>query len=219
MKTGIGTRRGFTLLEVLLAIMIGAWLTMSATILIFSMGELWGRGTDERLFDRHVRGVSRFMDGILRDASASASSAGQTSAVWWEEPAGTEFNGEELLTFELQRSPGVLVWPGQALPNVVCSFQLDRDGLFLLWKSRLEADYEDASPRRTRLSPFATDLEYFYYDGEAEPPVWDQSNEPETDSEGVPLVPSRVQITFTYEEESRTVTLVFPQAPSGVPLY
>ena len=52
-------RRGFTLLELLMAITIGAMLMVAASTFVFSMGELWGRGTDERLFDRHVRGVSR----------------------------------------------------------------------------------------------------------------------------------------------------------------
>lgn len=202
-----------------MAITIGAMLMVAASTFVFSMGELWGRGTDERLFDRHVRGVSRFLDGLLRDAAANSSASGGTGAIWWEEPAGNEFNGEELLTFEVQESPGVLVWPGEALPNVVCSLLLDRDGLFLVWKSRLETDYGDVSPRRTRISPFAREIEYYYYDEESDPPVWEQSPDPETDSDGKPMVPSRLRITFTYEEETRTVNLILPRATASVPLY
>lgn len=202
-----------------MAVMIGAMLMVAASTFVFSMGELWGRGTDERLFDRHVRGVGRFLDGLLREAAASSSASGETGALWWEEPAGAEYAGDELLTFEVEDSPGVLVWPGEALPNVVCSFLLDDDGLFLIWKSRLEVDYGEAPPRRTRISPFAREIEYFYYDEESDPPVWEQSPEPETDSEGNPRLPSRLRVTFTYEDETRMVNLVLPVSSTSVPLY
>jgi prepilin-type N-terminal cleavage/methylation domain-containing protein len=214
------SRRGFTLLELLMAIMIGALLMVAASTFVFSMGELWGRGGEERLFDRHVRGVTRFMDGLLRGAVAAADANGEVAAVWWAEPIGSEYTDEELLTFELQEGPGVLVWPGEALPNVVCAFQLDRDdGLFLLWKSLLEVDYEDASPRRTRLSPFVDKIEYIYYDSESDPPEWEQESEPMTDSAGVPMLPSRLQISFVYGDETRVVDLVLPTTSVGVPLY
>ena len=214
------SRQGFTLLELLMAITIGALLMVAASTFVFSMGELWGRGGEERLFDRHVRGVTRFMDTLLRGAVATAEVNGETTAVWWAEPIGNEYTDDELLTFELQESPGVLVWPGEALPNVVCSFQLDRDdGLFLLWKSRLEVDYEDVSPRRTRLSPFVEEIEYIYYDGESDPPEWEQESEPMTDSAGKPMLPSRIQMSFVYGDESRMVNLVLPTTSVGVPLF
>ena len=203
-----------------MSITLGAFIITGATFSIFSMSELWGHGTEARLFDRHVRGVSRFMDHLLRSAVATASATGETSAMWWAEPVGNDYTDSELLTFELQESPGVLVWPGEALPNVVCSFQLDRDdGLFLLWKSRLEMDFDDASPRRTRLSPFVRDIEYIYYDIESDPPEWDRESEPMTDSDGTPMLPSRLQLSFEYGDESRLIDLVLPTGSFGVPLY
>ncbi len=48
----LDSRHGFTLLELLMAIMIGALLMVAASTFVFSMGELWGRGGEERLFDR-----------------------------------------------------------------------------------------------------------------------------------------------------------------------
>ena len=218
--SALRSRRGFTLIELLMAITIGALLMVAASTFVFSMGELWGRGTEERLFDRHVRGVSRFLDGLLRGAVSTASTTGEAAAIWWAEPIGNEYTDEELLTFELQESPGVLVWPGETLPYVVCSLQLDRtDGLFLLWKSRLEVDYEDVSPRRTRLSPFVEDIEYIYYDTDRDPPEWEREKEPVTDSEGQPMLPSRIQLSFVYGEETRVVSLVLPSMSTGVPLY
>ena len=48
-------RRGFTLLELLLAMALAATVLIGLNTFVFSMGELWGRGGDVRLFDRHVR--------------------------------------------------------------------------------------------------------------------------------------------------------------------
>ena len=61
--SGIGA--GFTLLELLLSLALIGMLLVAMNQFIFSMGELWGRGADVRLFDRHVRAVTRFMDKTL----------------------------------------------------------------------------------------------------------------------------------------------------------
>jgi prepilin-type N-terminal cleavage/methylation domain-containing protein len=50
-----GGRGGFTLLEILLSLALIGLLLVSLFTFIFSMGELWGRNTDVRLFDLHVR--------------------------------------------------------------------------------------------------------------------------------------------------------------------
>src|SRR3982751_472207 len=61
--------RGFTLLEILLSLALVALMLVSLNQLVFSMGELWGRGSDVRLFDQHVRAVTRFLDHEMRSAS------------------------------------------------------------------------------------------------------------------------------------------------------
>jgi hypothetical protein len=157
------------------AVAIGAMLIVAAIGFALSMGELWGNGSETRLFDQHVRGVSRFLENLLRHAEPApqppdssvqtatpeetaqqirqAREAGITLAemqdpVSWQRPRGRNFSGDELLTFQLAESPGVFAWPEHPLPFVVCSLRVDRrDGLFLLWKSRLELDFEDETPR------------------------------------------------------------------------
>ena len=62
------SRRGFTLIEVLLSITIAGALLVAAVSLALSMGEVWGNGSGKRLFDQHVRGVTRFLDTVLRQA-------------------------------------------------------------------------------------------------------------------------------------------------------
>ena len=53
-------KRGFTLLEVLVAMALAALVLVGMNTFMFSMSELWGRNVDLRLFDQHVRAVSRF---------------------------------------------------------------------------------------------------------------------------------------------------------------
>ena len=56
----------FTLLEMLLALALVALLLVAMNTFIFSMAELWGQRTDLRLFDQHVRAVTRFLNNELR---------------------------------------------------------------------------------------------------------------------------------------------------------
>jgi len=219
-----GNRGGFTLVEILLAVTIGAWVIVAATTFVFSMGELWGRGGEDRLFDRHVRGASRFLERLFREAAngmqASSGESEEDGPISWSAPAGSGFADEELLTFELPQSPGLLVWPDEPLPYVVCSLRLDpSEGLFLLWKSRLEIDFEDESPRETRISPFVREISYFYYDEGVDSPTWEENQDPLTDTQRQPLLPDRVRLTFEYENLTRTADLVLPKLVSGVPLY
>ncbi len=60
--------RGFTLLEILLAVALAAMLLVAVNFFVLSMGELWGGGSEERLFDRHVRGVTRFVDALVQQS-------------------------------------------------------------------------------------------------------------------------------------------------------
>ena len=61
-----GATRAFTLLELLLALALVGLLLVAMNTLVFSMGELWGRGSEPRLFDQHVRAVTRFLENELR---------------------------------------------------------------------------------------------------------------------------------------------------------
>lgn len=224
---------GFSLPELLVAVVIGAALIVTAVTFAFSMGELWGSGSETRLFDQHVRGVTRFLEGILQHAkpppAEAASSIQAPSAetedllMAWQKPRGKSGGGinEELLTFELPESPGVFAWPEQPLPFVVCALRLDsRDGLFLQWKSRLEIDFDDVAPRELRVSPFVTGITYYYYESEEnQKPQWDERSDPRMGENRKLEVPQRLRLTFAYEGVTREVDLILPGVASGVPVY
>ena len=61
--------RAFTLIEILVAMAIAMMVFVAVTTLLFSMGELWGRNSDARLFQLHARNVTRFLEGELARAT------------------------------------------------------------------------------------------------------------------------------------------------------
>ncbi|MBE2213800.1 MAG: hypothetical protein IAE82_08010 [Opitutaceae bacterium] len=237
----------------LLSIAIAGSLIVAAVTLALSMGEVWGNGSGRRLFDQHVRGVTRFLDTILRQAepppdntATSGVGAAQNEAqeaqqeqregpaalgtesgqepVVWQEVRGNAYGNERLLTFELPTSPGVFAWPEQPLPFVVCALRVDpRKGLFLLWKSRLEIDFEDERPRELLVSRYVTGIRYFYYDGDKATPTWEEEERPRTGTvdgrAGEWLVPQRIRLTFEYKGDIQETDLIIPTAKLGVPVY
>jgi len=127
--------RGFTLIEVLLAMFLAGLVLVGLNTFIFSMSELWGRNSDVRLFDQHVRAVTRFLQK------------------------------EIMITYMELTGNRTLSWPGNPLPEVYCSLQVRRDkGLYMLWHSDLENHFNDDPPRESLVSPFVTAISYDYFD-------------------------------------------------------
>jgi len=206
---------GFTLIEVLLAIALAGGLIIAANMFVLSMGELWGRGTDERMFEQHVRGVSRFLENLSRSAVASGA---EGDVFTMDSPKGYESQSSPLLSFEVNEAPGVCVWPGRPLPRVVVWLNVNReDGLVLLWKSRLEEDFGEVPPRATGVSRFVTGVEFEYYDdGRLE---WRREGAPIIDPGGEARLPGRVRLRFTRGETSREVSIALPTKGAKVILW
>ncbi|MEX2382794.1 MAG: prepilin-type N-terminal cleavage/methylation domain-containing protein [Opitutales bacterium] len=205
-------KQGFTLLEILLALFLGSMILVSVSTFLFSMGELWGRGGDERLFERHVNGVTRFLQNNLTTTFHSQADGGdngsQAPATIASPPSQRDI-GDGYISFELLESPGFFSWPDdRPLPFVVCYLELaPGEGLSVLWHSRLEIDFEDQMPRKTLLSPFAREWTFEYYDVESE--TWTERNDFERDDQQDYLLPDRVRIRFAWKtfEKERVVTL------------
>ncbi len=219
-KRALSSNRGFTLLEVMLAVFMGSALLVAATAFVFALGELWGKGANVWLFQKHVRGVSRFLEQSVQKSGWKAPSGESGTAVYWSSRGGRAYENEQLLTFELEKSPGVLVWPDTPLPHVVCSLELDREkGLYLLWRSRLEADFQEEEPRRTLISPFVTEIKYYYIDAEDEEAEWEVEEEPIKETDGQHILPQRIEIVFEYEGKEEKRQIVLPTVFNGVPFF
>ena len=213
-------RSGFTLLEIMFAVFMGAALLVAATTFVFSLGELWGKGANVWLFQKHVRGVSRFLEQSFQTSSWKLSDGEVESVVYWSNRGGREYENEELLTFELEKSPGVLVWPEDPLPYVVCSLELDdEEGLYLLWRSRLEEDFGEEEPRKTLISPFVKGIKYFYIDPEDEDAEWEIEEDPVKETDGTFTLPQRIEIIFAHEGQEEKRQIPLPSLFSGVPMF
>jgi prepilin-type N-terminal cleavage/methylation domain-containing protein len=208
--------RGFTLIEVLLSMALAALVLVGLNTFIFSMGELWGRNSDVRLFDQHVRAVTRYLQGEIWRASLPPAAAASSTPVAVSPITPSGGSQENLITYMELSGSRILKWPDSPLPEVICSLQVRRDqGLFMLWHSDLENHFNDDPPRETQVSPFVTAMAYDYFDTDLN--RWTTETALRTDSSGNPLAPQRLRITFTYDKMTRTALLTVPAVGQGLP--
>ena len=209
---------GFTLLEVLLALALVGFMLVALNTFVFSMGELWGRNRDLRLFDQHVRAVTRFLERELRTASLPPAVTAGDAAVEARE-VEVEFGRQaELITFGLRQGSRILAWPERPLPEVVCSIEVrPRVGLVLYWKSVLEERAGSDAPREMVLTPLATALRYDYYDDEFR--RWESLDQLRRDRNGDLETPRRLRLTFEYQGLVRETLVPIPAFGEGLPLF
>lgn len=202
---------GFTLLEILLALALTALVLVALNTFIFSMGELWGRNADVRLFDQHVRAVTRFLQYELRTASLPPWAQPNSSPVGLQDIRPQNGAQEKLLTFELPAGCRLFTWPDKPLPEVICSLQVrPNEGLIILWHSRLEKNFDTDPPRETVVTPLVTAMSYDYYDDQTN--QWSNETMLKLDSQGNPMVPQRLRLKFQYQNLTRegVITLFTP---------
>ena len=212
------TQRGFTLLEILLALALVALLLVAMNTFIYSMGELWGLRTDVRLFDQHVRAVTRFLDNELRASALPPAARAGSTPIALQEIRPQNGLMEKMLTFELPSGSRLFTWPERPLPEVVCSFQVrPTEGLVLLWHSRLEKNFETDPPRETVVTPLVTGLTYDYYDIDAR--RWSTETTVKMDPQGQPMTPQRLRLQFTYGKLTRESVLTLPTPGQALPVF
>ena len=210
--------RGFTLVEVLLSLALVGLLFVGLNTFVFSLGELWGRGGDVRLFNQHVNAVTRFVGQMFRDATLPPAARAGSTPVGIQQITPQNGTPDYLITFELPAGNRLLVWPDRPLPEVVCSLQARaNDGLYLLWHSRLEVHFADDPPRELRLTPLVTSVSYDYYDDTLK--KWTTQTTLQTDSSGAQELPQRLRLQFVYGKLKRETVIPLPVAIQGLPNY
>jgi prepilin-type N-terminal cleavage/methylation domain-containing protein len=213
-----GFTRGFTLLEILLALALVGLLLVAMNTFIYSMGELWGQRTEMRLFEQHVRAVTRFLDHELRASALPPAARAGSTPIALQEIKPQSGLMEKMLTFELPSGSRLFDWPERPLPEVICSFQARRDeGLFVLWHSRLEKNFETDPPRETLLTPLVSSLAYDYYDTDAR--RWSTETTLKMDPQGQPMTPQRLRLKFTYGKLTRESVITLPIPGQALPVF
>ena len=208
---------GFTLIELLLAMALLTMLVTALLTFVFSMGEIWGRGSGKRLFEQHVNAVTRHVESLLRRAAWPRGSAGAEEPFAVREVRPASGLPAPLVGFELLDGDRLLDWPEEPLPEVRCSLAVERDrGLVLHWQSLLEQDAHEKPPRTVLVSPLVTGLAYVYQDPHTG--YWRTEQNLRKNNANEWLLPDRLVLTFKQEgfEAVREVTL--PPA-GGPPLF
>ena len=209
---------GFTLLEVLLAILLASGIMTSVLLLTVSLGDIWRGTTPVRNMEVHSRQVVDFLKrGFQR---AMPVDSGGLAYVFLDHTSGDfTTSGTPLLTWEVQDSDGILPWQSQPLPYVIYQLEVVRDvGLVLYWQSRLEVDFEEYVPRQTLLSKYVSDIEFHYYDAERE--LWEQEPEPRRNTDRMYDIPNRIKVTFEAEDEEPLSYMInLPNANEGLPVF
>lgn len=206
----------FTLLELLLSLALVGLLLVAMNQFIFSMGELWGRGVDVRLFDQHVRAVTRFVDQMMHSMALPTARGVQALAV--QDVRLPDGSTSTLLTFELPAGSRVLSWPGAPLPDVVCALGTRQDqGLVIYWHSRLEQHFADEPPRATVLTPLVTGASYDYYNAKLN--SWQNYQTLQRDNSGQWQLPTRLRLRFAYGKLTRETIVSLPPATAALPLF
>jgi prepilin-type N-terminal cleavage/methylation domain-containing protein len=208
--------RGFTLIEIVLSMALVGLVLVGLNTFVFSMGELWGKNADSRLFDQHVRAVTRFLQNEMLRATLPP------AAVLNSTPVGVQYikpeNGlqENLITYSELASNRILRWQDVPLPEVVCSWQVRKDqGLYMLWHSDLENNFNTDPPRETLVSPLVTGISYDYYDSDFN--KWTTETVMRSDSGGNPLAPQRLRVAFGYNGLTREALIPVPAIQQGMP--
>jgi len=213
-----GPARAFTLLEILLALALVGLLLVALNTFIFSMSELWGQRAEPRLFDQHVRAVTRFLERELRAAALPPAARPNSTPIGLQEITPQGGLAEKMVTFELPGGSRLFRWPDRPLPEVLCSFQARKDeGLVLLWHSRLEKNFDSEPPRETVITPLVTALAYDYYDAEAN--RWSTETTLKSDPQGQPMTPLRLRLKFGYAGMTRESVVTLPVPGEGLPLF
>jgi prepilin-type N-terminal cleavage/methylation domain-containing protein len=206
--------RGFTLLETLLSAALLGVLLLALNFFVFSMAEIWGQGAERRLFEQHVRAVTREVETLVRTAALPPVAADPVLFV--REIRLESGRREPLLSFELAAGSPRLPWSGVALPDVVCSLVAESGrGLSLYWQSRLEERFDDAAPREWVMSPFVQSLSYEYHDADAD--TWRSEQALQRSGAGEWNLPARLKLAFAHGTMQAETTVSLPGPPGPLP--
>jgi len=209
---------GFTLLEVLLAILLASGIMTSVLLLTVGLGDIWQGTTPVRNMEVHSRQVVDFLKRGFRRALPVETDG--LAYVFLDHSSGDySMTGTPMLTWEVQDSDGILSWQAQALPYVIYQLSVVKDvGLVLYWQSRLEVDFEEYVPRQTLISKYVSGIEYHYYDPERE--LWELEPEPRRNTERLYDIPHRIKVIFESEGEDPLAYMInLPNSNGGLPVF
>lgn len=216
--------KGFTLIEVLVAVALAGTLMMAATWWLVALMQAWGTRNSTHDFSQHCEGVRYFLSTLASEANPPTSSASITSRVTWETMPGDDELATPTLTFRINKLPALLSTGRDATPETIVHLIFAKDeGVSLGWHAANltpeEADSND-SVKRIAVSPYVSMLEYGYYRRDKDPGEWEINAEPNVENERY-IVPDLLIFTFTdpSTQEKRFVSVFLPIQAENAPIF
>ncbi len=203
--------RGFSLLEMLISLALLGGLMIALNTFLFSMGELWGGGRDQRLFDQHTRAATALVKRAFEEATLGPGASG-VALKDVDNGSGTT---EPRLAFLLPDAGRLADWPEAPLPDVDFNvFVEEGRGLVFQWQSRLELERDITDRHETVISPFVTGLRFEYYDPELR--EWTTEDQPVQEPASTAWrKPVRVHLVFERGSLKATKVIGLPIKRSG----
>ena len=208
-------QRAMSLIEVVIAIGIGAFVLSAAASYVVSISEIWSKRDARYAFYEHADGVTQFLkasfaaaqaiqsesEGTAEDANNPSETESGTRIIWNTLIDG-KVSDEPMLYFELKKETPFLTTE-DVLPSIEKSVYLhfDDEGLSVLHSSRLEEIIESENDlHRSLISPYVKKIEYINWDSELN--NWEIQDEPISTPEDDDSyqVPDFLKLHFEYND-------------------
>lgn len=198
------SRRGFSLLEMVLAIAIGGVVLAMASTQMYVMFQIWITSQRDTFFDKHIEGCERFLNELVRPSSLLPN---VTHDPRMERPPGYSEFDPNLLVLQTQEASPFFYWGNakQASGQLMVAFLFSKkEGLSLLWYPVVQRPDGLEEVYKTNLSQWVTAFEYAYFDADMK--QWKVLDEPLSEFDAdEPTLPDMIKVTFSYEEAQRSV--------------
>lgn len=207
-------KRGFTLIEVVVALALGALILVAASSLLMSITQLWIKQDKLFNFQGHIHGVKTFLQKHIKESYHKFNE--KVPTVQWSSPPRISLSIDETFLSFPVRLPNPL-FPMDNLLPVVCYLKIDKEkGLSIIWHSFEEPKQgKEQEVYETEISPWAKRFKLHYYDESKND--WDVLDKPRESKEvkggkaGKFELPDFLEIQFEKEGEE--------DQSSFIPLY
>lgn len=200
--------QGFTLIEVVIAIALGALILIAASSLLISITQLWIKSEQFDSFQGHVHGVNTFFKKHFKESYFKINE--KLPSLEWAKPPRVSLSVDETLLSFYVRTPNPLFPINSSFP-VVCYLKIDKDkGLSVIWHSFEKPELgKDQTVFETEISPWAKHFKLHYYKKENN--TWEVLDKPKESKEGKAdklALPDFLEIQFEKEGEEGLSTFI-----------
>jgi hypothetical protein len=188
------SRLGISFLEVLLSVAMLGLLMIAGSTMLYSFTHTYFSLETGPQFERHADGIVEMLDYFASVSSTPNAPAGR-HYVWEKSP----ISEHPTLSFKLDQDIPLLVSDLAPLPpvNAYLEYQREEKQFWLVWSPKPKKNDKEPKYQYTLLSPWASGIEYGYYDSEQQ--SWEYELASSDNRQHGTQRPSRVRLIFERE--------------------